>query len=70
MQHLAKAHLVPTSLQDYSELDERLQKAFGDYLEERGINAELGDYLIAAADGKEQKEYLQWLKGIKGFIRS
>jgi len=57
-------------VQGYSELDEQMQKAFVDYLEERGIDAELGDYLLQAADSKEQKEYLQWLKGVKGFLTS
>ena len=57
-------------MQGYSELDEKMQKAFTDYLEERGVDAELGEYLLQAADSKEQKEYLRWLKGIKGFLGS
>jgi ferritin len=56
--------------QEYSELDEKMQKAFVDYLEERGIDAALGEYLLEAADSKEQKEYLQWLVGIQSFVRS
>jgi len=47
-----------------------MQRAFVEYLEERGIDAPLGEYLLEAADSKEQKEYLQWLGGIKSFMRS
>ena len=39
-----------------------------EYLDERGINAQLGEYLLAIADNKEQREYVKWLDDVKGFI--
>lgn len=44
------------TLQKYSELDEQVQAAFDDYLEQRGIDAEFGDYLMKLAADKEQRE--------------
>ncbi|KAF7726422.1 hypothetical protein EC973_008756 [Apophysomyces ossiformis] len=52
----------------FDELDENLQGLFGRYLEERGINTALATFLPDYVDYKEQKEYVQWLKGVKDFV--
>ncbi|KAG0175317.1 Mitochondrial acidic protein mam33 [Apophysomyces sp. BC1034] len=52
----------------FDELDEGLQSLFGRYLEERGINTALATFLPDYVDYKEQKEYVQWLKGVKNFV--
>lgn len=51
----------------YSELDENLQKQFEQYLSDRGINLDLGAYLLAKVHDKEQKEYCQWLEDVRKF---
>lgn len=57
-------------MQKYAELDDKLHEAFSGYLEERGINADLGDYLLQLADNKEQTEYVRWLKQVHKFVKS
>lgn len=54
----------------FTELDEGLQKHFQDYLEERGITAELGEYLRFLIFDKEQQEYMAWLNTVRGFVSS
>ncbi|KAG2184547.1 hypothetical protein INT43_000456 [Umbelopsis isabellina] len=52
----------------FAELDEGLQTLFERYLEERGINTALANFLPDYVEHKEQKEYLQWLQSVKGFV--
>ncbi|CAL8464435.1 g3970 [Coccomyxa elongata] len=54
----------------FTELDDKLQQAFVDYLEERGVNAELGRYILDYAEDKEQREYMKWLEGVKNFVEA
>ncbi len=54
----------------FTELDDKLQTAFIDYLEERGVNAELGRYIVDYAEDKEQREYMKWLEGVKNFVKT
>lgn len=56
--------------QVFTELDDKLQQAFVDYLEERGVNAELGRYILDYAEDKEQREYMKWLEGVKNFVEA
>jgi hypothetical protein len=56
--------------QVFTELDEQLRTAFVDYLEERGVNAELGGFVLAYAEDKEQREYMHWLKGVQSFLKA
>ena len=55
-------------LQDFSTLDAGLQQAFVSYLEERGIDAAMGEYLMSVHEVKEQKEYVNWLARIEKFL--
>jgi complement component 1 Q subcomponent-binding protein, mitochondrial len=46
-----------------SELDPELQEMLQHYLEERGIDEELANFLPEYVDYKEQNEYVKWLEG-------
>eukprot|EP00955_Chlamydomonas_euryale_P028266 297846-Chlamydomonas_euryale.AAC.11 len=52
----------------FEELDDTLQQAFLDYLEERGITAELGCYLRLQTVEKTTVEYQAWLARVKDFV--
>ncbi|KXZ47555.1 hypothetical protein GPECTOR_34g714 [Gonium pectorale] len=52
----------------FDELDDNLQRTFGAYLEERGITAELGEYLRFLIYDKEQREYQAWLADVEKFV--
>ncbi|KAG0744631.1 hypothetical protein G6F57_008697 [Rhizopus arrhizus] len=52
----------------FSELDENLQQLYERFLEERGINSALANFLPDYVEYKEQKEYVQWLENMKKFI--
>ena len=55
-------------MQEYGELDPGLQTEFEQYLTQRGITAELVNYLKALVDDKEQREYTSWLERVKQFV--
>ena len=52
----------------FGSLDEDLQILMERYLEERGITQGLALFVPDYMDYKEQKEYMAWLKNVKGFI--
>ncbi|KAI8375011.1 mitochondrial glycoprotein [Choanephora cucurbitarum] len=52
----------------FAELDEGLQNLFERYLEERGINSALANFLPDYIEHKEQREYTQWLDNMKKFV--
>lgn len=52
----------------FGNLDEDLQVLFEKYLEERGINTNFALFVPEYIDFKEQKEYLNWLSGVKNFV--
>lgn len=45
----------------FENLDTDLQMMFENYLEERGVNAELANMIVEYVDWKEQREYVDWL---------
>ncbi|KAF8072894.1 hypothetical protein HT031_000554 [Scenedesmus sp. PABB004] len=53
----------------FTELDDTLQQAFADYLEERGVNAELGAYLVELVHDKLEVEYMSWLTRVQAFVQ-
>ena len=53
----------------FEDLDKGVQDAFLSYLEERGINAELADYIIEKRIDKEQREYTSWLQKVADFLK-
>jgi complement component 1 Q subcomponent-binding protein, mitochondrial len=52
----------------YEDLDDNLKEDFENYLAERGIDATLGEYLLALSNDKEQREYMRWLQEVKAFV--
>ncbi len=53
----------------FEDLDKGVQDAFLSYLEERGINAALADYIVETRIDKEQKEYTSWLEKVADFLK-
>lgn len=53
---------------NFSDLDESLQKALQKYLETRGIKSTITKFLQEYMRNKDFREYLMWLKNLKGFI--
>ncbi|KDD77121.1 hypothetical protein H632_c14p2 [Helicosporidium sp. ATCC 50920] len=54
----------------FDELDPDLQTEFDNYLQERGIDSELAQFLAAYCDDKEQREYRGWLGGVRNFLQA
>ncbi|KAK4218452.1 mitochondrial glycoprotein [Rhypophila decipiens] len=52
----------------FGTLDEDLQILMERYLEDRGIDQTLAQFIPDYMDVKEEKEYLSWLSNVKGFI--
>jgi complement component 1 Q subcomponent-binding protein len=52
----------------YGNLDQDLQVLLERYIEERGVNSALALWIPEYIDHKEQKEYLNWLGEVKGFV--
>lgn len=54
-------------MQVFEELDDELQQQFMSYLAERGIDQDLGGYLLRLVHDKEQREYMYWLERVQDF---
>lgn len=52
----------------FQQLDEEVQGIIESYLDARGINSALANFLPEYIDVKEQKEYLGWLNRVKEFV--
>ncbi|KAI9188966.1 Mitochondrial acidic protein mam33 [Blastocladiella emersonii ATCC 22665] len=52
----------------FDELDDQLSEAFYAYLDARGVNAELAEFIPAYVEYKEQAEYVRWLSKVKAFV--
>ncbi|GAX79309.1 hypothetical protein CEUSTIGMA_g6750.t1 [Chlamydomonas eustigma] len=53
----------------FAELDESLQNEMSQYLSDRGVTEELGEYLRHLIYDKEQREYMAWLKKVGDFVQ-
>jgi Mitochondrial glycoprotein len=51
----------------YHELDGKLQEEFAQYIADRGIDADMGQYLCRLVYDKEQEDYVNWLERLKNF---
>ncbi|RLN03439.1 mitochondrial glycoprotein [Panicum miliaceum] len=65
----------PSPVQQYvgrqfSELDEEMQSAVRDYLEQRGVNDELAAFLHAYMENKEHTELIRWLKNVELHVKN
>ena len=56
-------------VQVYNELDDRLLQEFPAFLEERGVDADMGAYLLGLVNDKEQREYRSWLENVQKFLK-
>ncbi|KAI5306090.1 hypothetical protein KEM55_008731, partial [Ascosphaera atra] len=54
----------------FGNLDEELQVLLERYLDERGIDEGLATFIPDYMEFKEQKEYVTWLKNLKGFVEA
>ena len=61
--------MVLCNEQVYANLDDKLLQEFPAYLEERGIDADMGNYLLALVNDKEEREYKSWLENIQKFLK-
>jgi complement component 1 Q subcomponent-binding protein len=52
----------------FDTLDVGVQEEFERYLSERGVDESLALFIPEYAEYKEQKEYVQWLENVKGFV--
>lgn len=62
------SNLVDYSGPSFSMLDENLQVTFEEYLESKGINSELAEFITSYSEFKEEKEYRKWLGDVKEFF--
>eukprot|EP00753_Platysulcus_tardus_P003089 PLAT12254.1.p2 GENE.PLAT12254.1~~PLAT12254.1.p2 ORF type:complete len:215 (+),score=104.38 PLAT12254.1:701-1345(+) len=53
---------------DFTDLDVDLQARFVDYLQERGIDDGLSEFIVAFAAAKEQQEYVTLLGDVSSFL--
>ncbi|KMT19021.1 hypothetical protein BVRB_2g031170 [Beta vulgaris subsp. vulgaris] len=61
---LPKAHMGPNT----RNLNPKLRKALHEYLEARGVNAELSVFLHQYMVNKDRTELLRWLETVKSFV--
>ncbi|ETW09866.1 hypothetical protein H310_00318 [Aphanomyces invadans] len=54
----------------FADLEEDVQEAFANYLDERHINDDLANFITQFADLKEQKEYVTFLENTQKFIEA
>ncbi|KAI5295108.1 hypothetical protein KEM52_002347 [Ascosphaera acerosa] len=54
----------------FGNLDEELQVLLERYLDERGINEGLATFIPDYMEFKEQREYVRWLKNLRGFVEA
>ncbi|KAL6937723.1 hypothetical protein ACO0RG_004242 [Hanseniaspora osmophila] len=52
----------------FTNLDEELQDSLELYLQSRGIDSELANFVYEYADFQENNEYINWLKNMKSFF--
>ncbi|CAA3030605.1 Mitochondrial acidic MAM33 [Olea europaea subsp. europaea] len=52
----------------FKELDDELQDSLYDFLEARGINDELAEYLHQYMKNKDKTEYIRWMETLKSFV--
>lgn len=52
----------------FERMNENLQKAFQEFLQERGIDDDLSNFLYEYMINKCKKEYLNWLQSLQSFV--
>ena len=54
----------------FDELDDELQEAFHEYLEEAGVTADVAAFISMYSEYKEQQEYASWLAKVDAFVKT
>lgn len=54
----------------FDTLDSAVQDAFHAFLRERGVDEALAGFVVAYSEYKEQKDYVDWLSGLKEFVNA
>ena len=60
--------LILFSILSHSDLDEKLQKEFYEFLDRRGIKPSMTEFLQDFMIKKEEREYVTWLRNMKEFV--
>ncbi|KAL6559773.1 hypothetical protein OROGR_004890 [Orobanche gracilis] len=53
----------------FKELDDELQETLYDFLEARGVDDKLAEFLHQHMRNKDKNEYLHWMENVKSFIQ-
>ncbi|KAK6139571.1 hypothetical protein DH2020_026688 [Rehmannia glutinosa] len=53
----------------FKELDDELQDSLYDFLEARGVDDKLAEFLHLYMRNKDKNEYLRWMENVKSFIQ-
>nr|XP_010942138.1 uncharacterized protein At2g39795, mitochondrial [Elaeis guineensis] len=54
---------------DFKELDEELGSAVREFLEERGVNDDLAEFLHGYMANKDKTELLRWLRNVESYVK-
>ncbi|TVU05713.1 hypothetical protein EJB05_48892, partial [Eragrostis curvula] len=54
---------------EFRELDEEMQTAVREFLEQRGVDDDLAAFLHSYVESKEHSELVRWLKNVEGYIK-
>jgi len=54
---------------NFEDLDDQLQESLYNYLVERGVGDELGNFINAYSVMKENSQYLKWLQSLQAFVQ-
>ncbi|KAK8954988.1 hypothetical protein KSP39_PZI002355 [Platanthera zijinensis] len=62
------AALRPFMGPHFKELDDELQAALRSYLEERGVNDDLAEFLHEYMENKDKTEVIRWMKNVEAYV--
>jgi complement component 1 Q subcomponent-binding protein len=54
----------------FADLDESVVESFHQYIEERGFDKELAEFIGNYVVHKEQQEYVHWLENVSDFVKA
>ena len=55
---------------EFTRLDEKLQNAFHEYLNDFGINGKIVNFIEVTSIDKDEKLYVKWLENLKNFLEN
>ncbi|KAI0504759.1 hypothetical protein KFK09_015712 [Dendrobium nobile] len=54
---------------NFKELDDELQDAIRSYLEERGVNDDLAEFLHEYMANKDKLEFIRWMRNVESYVK-